>query len=160
MIRAQVIVRPRASIFDPQGDAVCRAIQHLGVSTVKQAHVGKCIELELEGNDLNKARVPAWRQFARDLLSNPVIEDYVLTLKGTEPLKVKAASKPTVKKAVKKVVSRPVAKKATAKPVKKTRGVKKTVRRAAVKKKKRPEPCAGLSFNFPRPIATRTFTTS
>ena len=30
MIRAQVIVRPRKSIFDPQGDAVCRAIQHLG----------------------------------------------------------------------------------------------------------------------------------
>ena len=51
MIRAQVIVRPRKSIFDPQGDAVCRAIQHLGVANLKQAHVGKCIELELEGAD-------------------------------------------------------------------------------------------------------------
>ena len=56
MIRAQVIVRPRKSIFDPQGDAVCNAIQHLGVSGVKQARVGKCIELELEGDDVDGAR--------------------------------------------------------------------------------------------------------
>ncbi len=79
MIRAQVIVRPRASIFDPQGDAVCRAIQHLGVSAVTQAHVGRCIELELEGNDVEKARAQL-ETICQDLLSNPVIEDYVLTL--------------------------------------------------------------------------------
>jgi phosphoribosylformylglycinamidine synthase len=81
MIRAQVIVRPRASIFDPQGDAVCRAIQHLGVSAVKQAHVGKCIEMELEGDDLQAARAQL-ETICKDLLSNPVIEDYVLTLEG------------------------------------------------------------------------------
>src|SRR5476651_2029972 len=79
MIRAQVIVRPRKSIFDPQGDAVGRAIQHLGVSAVKQAHVGKCIELEMEGDDINQARAQL-ETICQDLLSNPVIEDYVLTL--------------------------------------------------------------------------------
>jgi phosphoribosylformylglycinamidine synthase len=83
MIRAQVIVRPRASIFDPQGDAVCRAIQHLGVASVKQAHVGRCIELELEGNDVEKARTQL-ETICQDLLSNPVIEDYVLTLSPIE----------------------------------------------------------------------------
>ena len=79
MIRAQVIVRPRASIFDPQGDAVCRAIQHLGVSAVRQAHVGKCIELELEGDDVARARAQL-EAICKDLLSNPVIEDYELIL--------------------------------------------------------------------------------
>ncbi len=79
MIRAQVIVRPRKSIFDPQGDAVCRAIQHLGVASLKEAHVGKCIELELDGDDLEKARAQL-DTICKDLLSNPVIEDYVLTL--------------------------------------------------------------------------------
>ena len=79
MIRAQVIVRPRKSIFDPQGDAVCRAIQHLGVTAVQQAHVGKCIELELEGDDIEKVRGQL-DAVCKDLLSNPVIEDYVLTL--------------------------------------------------------------------------------
>jgi phosphoribosylformylglycinamidine synthase len=81
MIRAQVIVRPRASIFDPQGDAVCRAIQSLGVASLKQAHVGKCIELELEGSDLEGARKQL-ETICQDLLSNPVIEDYVLTLEN------------------------------------------------------------------------------
>ena len=79
MIRAQVIVRPRKSIFDPQGDAVCRAIQHLGVSAVKQAHVGKCIELEVDGDNIEEARKQL-EPICQDLLSNPVIEDYVLTV--------------------------------------------------------------------------------
>jgi phosphoribosylformylglycinamidine synthase PurS subunit len=78
MIRAQVIVRPRASIFDPQGDAVGRAIQSLGLA-VRQAHVGKCIELEIEGDDEAAARAKL-ETICHELLSNPVIEDYVLTL--------------------------------------------------------------------------------
>jgi phosphoribosylformylglycinamidine synthase len=89
MIRAQVIVRPRASIFDPQGDAVCRAIQHLGVAAVRQAHVGKCIELELEGEDIAGARAQL-ETICRDLLSNPVIEDYVLTVEAAAPKGKKA----------------------------------------------------------------------
>ena len=79
MIRAQVIVRPRASIFDPQGDAVGRAIQHLGVSALHQAHVGKFIELELEGDDVEAARAQL-EPICAELLSNPVVEDYILTL--------------------------------------------------------------------------------
>jgi len=83
MIRAQVIVRPRKSIFDPQGDAVCRAIRQLGVSDLTQARVGKCIELELEGEDIDQARGQL-ETICRDLLSNPVIEDYVLTLEPAD----------------------------------------------------------------------------
>ena len=79
MIRAQVIVRPRASIFDPQGDAVQRAIQHLGISAIKQAHVGKFIELELDTADVSATRTQL-ETICKDLLSNPVIEDYILTL--------------------------------------------------------------------------------
>jgi phosphoribosylformylglycinamidine synthase len=80
MIRAQVIVRPRASIFDPQGDAVGRAIQSLGVP-VKQAHVGKCIELEIEGDDAAAVQAQL-KTICHELLSNPVIEDYVLTIEN------------------------------------------------------------------------------
>ena len=77
MIRAQIIVRPRKSIFDPQGDAVCRAIRQQGLTSVTQAHVGKCIEVELEGDNVEAARAQL-EPICRDLLSNPVIEDYVL----------------------------------------------------------------------------------
>jgi phosphoribosylformylglycinamidine synthase len=130
MIRAQVIVRPRASIFDPQGDAVQRAIQHLGVSEVKQAHVGKFIELEVDARDLAKVRGQL-ETICKDLLSNPVIEDYVLTLNGGDVGNRKAASKPIAKKAIKaKAAKKPVKK--TAKPPKKA---KKPAKPAKKKKK-------------------------
>jgi len=139
MIRAQVIVRPRASIFDPQGDAVCRAIQHLGLSTVKQAHVGKCIELEVDGTDLAKIR-PKLETICRDLLSNPVIEDYVLTFSGEKAVASKPAPAKTIKKPATKakpskkpVKKAPARAKKVAKPAKKT---KKPARPAARKKKR------------------------
>jgi phosphoribosylformylglycinamidine synthase PurS subunit len=122
MIRAQVIVRPRASIFDPQGDAVQRAIQHLGFSAVKQAHVGKFIELELDDADSNATRAQL-ESICKDLLSNPVIEDYALTFATGAPATAKKRTKPA--KAVKKAKA-PAAKPKTAakKPVKKTKASK------------------------------------
>jgi len=117
MIRAKVIIRPRASIFDPQGDAVQRAIEHLGVTTVKQAHVGKFIELEVDSNDATATR-DELETICRDLLSNPVIEDYVLTLDGDkEKAKGPVSSAPTVKKVAHKAAgkTRPAVKKAAPK---------------------------------------------
>jgi len=137
MIRAQVIIRPRASIFDPQGDAVQRAIEHLGVSTVKQAHVGKFIELEVDADNLAQTRTEL-ETICRDLLSNPVIEDYVLTLDGSkEKAKKPAAAKPVAKKVVKKAVAKvkPAAPK-TAKKIKLTKAEKKAAKKAAKKAKK------------------------
>jgi phosphoribosylformylglycinamidine synthase len=120
MIRAQVIVRPRASIFDPQGDAVQRAIRQLGVAAIRQAHVGKFIEIELDATDLKATRVQL-DTICRDLLSNPVIEDYALTIE-TRALPV-VKKKPAPVKAVKKIrASRPgkALKKAKATTPKKT----------------------------------------
>jgi phosphoribosylformylglycinamidine synthase len=133
MIRAQVIVRPRKSIFDPQGDAVQRAIQQLGVSAVKQAHVGKFIELELETNDLKGTRAKL-EVICKDLLSNPVIEDYALTLDGPAPAAAKKIAKPA--KAVKKTKARVAAKKPVKKAKAKAAKPKKTAKRPAAKASK------------------------
>ena len=119
MIRAQVIVRPRASIFDPQGDAVQRAIRHLGVSSVKQAHVGKFIELELDATDVKATRAQL-ETICKDLLSNPVIEDYALTLNAITPAASKKRSTPVkvVKKAKALAVRKPAKKTKAARPKK------------------------------------------
>jgi phosphoribosylformylglycinamidine synthase len=128
MIRAQVIVRPRASIFDPQGDAVQRAVRQLGLTSVKQAHVGKFIELELDTKDAAGARARL-ETICHDLLSNPVIEDYVLTFAGgnehgnPRPPAAKLAAKKAVKpkKAVKKAPAKAAKKKPVAKAKLKTK---------------------------------------
>lgn len=71
-MKAKVIVMPKQSILDPQGVAVREAVQHHGMPAVKSARVGKMIELELDG----AFSEDQLHEICRDLLSNPVIEDY------------------------------------------------------------------------------------
>jgi phosphoribosylformylglycinamidine synthase subunit PurS len=71
-MKAKVIVMPKQSILDPQGVAVRAAVQHHGMPGVKSARVGKMIELEIDGA-FSEDQI---HEICRDLLSNPVIEDY------------------------------------------------------------------------------------
>lgn len=74
-MKATVIVMPKKSVLDPQGVAVRDAIHHHGMPEVKNVRIGKFMEIELENGDENKLH-----EICRDLLSNPVIEDYKLVL--------------------------------------------------------------------------------
>ena len=77
-MKAQVIVMPKQTVLDPQGVAVRDAVHHHGVPAVKAVRVGKFIELELDGTQ-TEAQL---HEVCRDLLSNPVIEDYKLIVEG------------------------------------------------------------------------------
>jgi phosphoribosylformylglycinamidine synthase len=78
-MRAVIKVMPKRTVLDPQGEAVKHAIHHLGMACVQQARVGKVIELDIEGSDVELTRSKL-EPICRDLLSNPVVEDYELTL--------------------------------------------------------------------------------
>ena len=77
-MKAQVIVMPKQTVLDPQGVAVRDAIHHHGVPAVRAVRVGKFIELELDGTQ-TEAQL---HEVCRDLLSNPVIEDYKLIVEA------------------------------------------------------------------------------
>ena len=78
-MNAKVIVMPKAAVLDPQGNAVRDAMRHLGMPEVRSVRIGKYMEIEVESQDGEiESRL---HQLCRDLLSNPVIEDYEL-LKG------------------------------------------------------------------------------
>jgi phosphoribosylformylglycinamidine synthase subunit PurS len=68
-MRARVLVRPKAGILDPQGQAVERALPALGFSGVCNVHIGRLIELDVD----DPGRLP---EICEKLLSNPLIEDY------------------------------------------------------------------------------------
>ena len=75
-MKAKVIVVPKAAVLDPQGNAVRDAMRHLGMPEVQSVRVGKYMEIEADGDDVDlEKRLHA---LCRDLLSNPVIEDYEL----------------------------------------------------------------------------------
>jgi phosphoribosylformylglycinamidine synthase subunit PurS len=68
-MRARVLVRPKAGILDPQGQAVQRALPALGFEGVRSVHVGRLIELDID----DPARLP---ELCERLLTNPLIEDW------------------------------------------------------------------------------------
>ena len=74
-MKAKVIVMPKKSVLDPQGVAVREALTHHGVGGLQSVRIGKFMEIEGEG--LSEAKL---HELCRDLLSNPVIEDYVLEI--------------------------------------------------------------------------------
>jgi phosphoribosylformylglycinamidine synthase len=69
MTRVRVLIRPKAGILDPQGQAVERALPALGFSGVSHVHVGRLVELDVE----DESQVAA---MCEQLLANPLIEDY------------------------------------------------------------------------------------
>ena len=79
-MRATVLVRPKAGILDPQGEAVRSALGHLGLP-VEQARVGRVIDLELEAEDEAEAR-GRLEQACERLLANPLIETYEIELRS------------------------------------------------------------------------------
>ena len=75
-MKAKVIVMPKAAVLDPQGNAVRDAMRHLGMPEVRSVRIGKYMEIDIEGQ--NGDLDTRLRTLCRDLLSNPVIEDYEL----------------------------------------------------------------------------------
>jgi phosphoribosylformylglycinamidine synthase len=64
-----VLVRPKAGILDPQGQAVERALPALGFAGAANVHVGRLIELDVaDGSDVEA--------MCERLLANTLIEDY------------------------------------------------------------------------------------
>lgn len=77
MARVVVDVMLKPEILDPQGKAVEGALGRLGLAGVTSVRQGKTFTLELDG-DLDEARLAQVHDLAGSLLSNPVIEDYVI----------------------------------------------------------------------------------
>jgi phosphoribosylformylglycinamidine synthase len=79
-VKAKVVVMPKAAVLDPQGNAVRDAMRHLGMPEVRSVRIGKYMEIDIDGQ--NGDLETRLRGLCRDLLSNPVIEDYELQKVG------------------------------------------------------------------------------
>jgi phosphoribosylformylglycinamidine synthase len=70
-----VMLKPE--IHDPQGEAVLSASHRLGFAVVTGVRQGKRFELEIEG-PADGAALAAIEELSRELLANPVIEEFSL----------------------------------------------------------------------------------
>jgi phosphoribosylformylglycinamidine synthase len=80
-VKATVLVRPKAGIKDPQGEAVRGSLAKSGFDIVS-VRVGRVIDVELETSDRKRA-LAELEQMSHDLLANPLIESYEIELLET-----------------------------------------------------------------------------
>lgn len=78
-MQVEVRVKLKASVLDPQGEAIRRVLANLGFEEVTEVRVGKLMLLEVEGDDPVRVRARV-EEAARELLANPVIEDFEVRL--------------------------------------------------------------------------------
>jgi phosphoribosylformylglycinamidine synthase PurS subunit len=75
-MKAKVYVTLKPSILDPQGKAIKHSVELLGFNGINDIRQGKYFEISLDGSlSADQARADAER-LARDVLSNPIIEDF------------------------------------------------------------------------------------
>ena len=75
-VKAKVFVTLKQGVLDPQGKAIQHSVGLLGYNGIADVRQGKYFEIALDGAlDEAGARETAERM-AREVLSNPVIEDY------------------------------------------------------------------------------------
>ncbi|MEJ5263471.1 MAG: phosphoribosylformylglycinamidine synthase subunit PurS [Ignavibacterium sp.] len=79
MFRAKVIIKRRPSILDPQGKAVEKGAQHLGLTNIKNTRIGKYIEFDVLSENREEAEKEV-NEYCNKLLANPIMEDYEFTL--------------------------------------------------------------------------------
>ena len=77
MARVIVDVMLKPEIHDPQGEAVLSASHRLGFGSVTGVRQGKRFELEIDG-PVDGTALAAIEELARELLANPVIEEFSL----------------------------------------------------------------------------------
>ena len=76
-MRARVLIRPKAGILDPQGEAVERALPALGFAGVANVHIGRLIELDVEDPSQLES-------MCERLLANPLVESYEIQMLGRQ----------------------------------------------------------------------------
>ena len=79
MARVVVDVMLKPEILDPQGRAVQGALGRLGLTGVADVRQGKQFVITL-GGAMDADRAEVLERLAGELLSNPVIEDFTLTV--------------------------------------------------------------------------------
>lgn len=75
-MKAHVTVMLKTTVLDPQGKTIRGALKKMGYKGVSEVRQGKFFEIQLDGaleKDAAKAEV---ERIAREVLANPVIEEF------------------------------------------------------------------------------------
>ena len=85
-MKANIYVTLKPSVLDPQGKAIHHAVESIGYRGIEDVRQGKFFEIKLDSNMTEEQARAEIERMAKDVLSNPVIENYRVELDSeTEP---------------------------------------------------------------------------
>jgi phosphoribosylformylglycinamidine synthase PurS subunit len=75
-MKARVYVSFKPTVLDPQGQTIRGALNGLGHASIAGVRQGKFFDIELNPGAIPEDAAREIDQIAREVLANPVIEDY------------------------------------------------------------------------------------
>jgi phosphoribosylformylglycinamidine synthase len=78
-LKARVVVTLKIGVLDPQGKAIQGALRSLSIEGVTAVRQGKVFDIELEGDDPNRAHKTLSEACER-LLANTIVENYAIEI--------------------------------------------------------------------------------
>ncbi len=83
MYKATIFITLRPSILDPKGKASHHALQSLGMSDVRGVRMGKLVEMDVDTETEEEAKVIV-TDACNKLLANTVMEDFRFEIKKSD----------------------------------------------------------------------------
>lgn len=80
-MQAVVHVAFKKTVLDPQGRTICSTLNNLGHKNVLDVRQGKFFEIEIDPDISQEQAREHIEKVAREVLANPVIEDYSIDWK-------------------------------------------------------------------------------
>jgi phosphoribosylformylglycinamidine synthase subunit PurS len=81
-MKAYVYVSLKKTVLDPQGKTIHGALKKLGHAAVADVRQGKYFELSLDGGLSREQAQAEVERIAREVLTNPVIEEFHYSLEA------------------------------------------------------------------------------
>jgi phosphoribosylformylglycinamidine synthase subunit PurS len=78
-VKARVTVTLKSGVLDPQGKAIEGALRSLSIDGVRSVRQGKIFDIEIDGEDRDRARKSLGEACER-LLANTIVENYAIEI--------------------------------------------------------------------------------
>ena len=75
-MKAKIYVNLKPGVLDPQGKAIHHSVELLGFQGISDIRQGKYFEVALDSSLSEAEAQESVARMAREVLSNPIIEDY------------------------------------------------------------------------------------
>jgi len=79
-MKAKIFVTLKPSVLDPQGKAIHHAVETIGFHGIQDVRQGKYFEVSVNGSLSREEARAEIERMAREVLANPIIEDYRVEL--------------------------------------------------------------------------------